>query len=256
VALATPILRADDLGRCYTVRNRGIGSTAWAVQDVTLSVRRGEFLAIMGSSGSGKSTLLHMLGGLDAPSHGDLFLDGVNLSSLNEGDATHLRRTKTGFVFQFFNLLPALTAYENVVLPFLIAGTAISKEKVWIDEVIARVGLGEVLDQRPSELSGGEQQRVAIARALLTRPALLLADEPTGNLDHRTGQEVLELLRRSCDELGQTIVMVTHEAKAAVHADRVVVMQDGRLVEEVEIPRDAPRNTAAPLIARLQERGL
>jgi putative ABC transport system ATP-binding protein len=257
VAVGAPILQAQGLGRQYQRQQGGQKTASWAVRDVTLQVRRGEFLAIMGSSGSGKSTLLHLLGGLDAPSDGQLFLDGVELSGLTEEKATHLRRKMTGFVFQFFNLLPTLTAYENITLPLLIAGQPIEPAAPWIKEIVARVGLSEEsLDHYPNELSGGEQQRVAIARALLPRPALVLADEPTGNLDHRTGQEVLSLLRGSCLELGQTIIMVTHEAKAAVYADRVVVMQDGALVEQVEIPADAPRNTAAPLIARLQERGL
>jgi putative ABC transport system ATP-binding protein len=181
----------------------------------------------MGPSGSGKSTLMHILAGLDQPTSGSVMVDGVEITTLKDRALTQLRRDKVGFIFQTFNLLPMLTARENMVLPLTIAGRKVDEE--WLEKLIATVGLGDRLSHRPAELSGGQQQRVAVARALVTRPAVLFADEPTGNLDSKTSDEVLELLRNSADEFGQTIVMVTHDAHAATSADRVVFLLDGRV---------------------------
>ena len=186
----------------------------------------------MGPSGSGKSTLMHILAGLDKPSTGSVTVAGTEITTLGDSDLTRLRRQHIGFVFQFFNLLPMLTAEENVKLPLLIAGE--KPDPDWYAELIRSVGLGDRLSHRPSELSGGQQQRVAIARALVSRPTVIFADEPTGNLDSRTGSEILELLRHSVEDLGQTVVMVTHEARAAAIADRVLFLADGRIVREAQ----------------------
>ncbi len=198
-----------------------------ALAGVDFSVERGEFVAIMGPSGSGKSTLLHLLGGLDRPSGGDITLAGLRFSGLDDNQATLARRHNIGFIFQFYNLLPTLTAEENITLPLLIANQSAAKFRERIDRLLDLVGLTGRRTHKPDQLSGGEQQRVAIARALVTEPAIVLADEPTGNLDSKTGTAVMELLRRSCDELGQTIVMVTHDPRAATYADRVVFLRDG-----------------------------
>jgi putative ABC transport system ATP-binding protein len=184
----------------------------------------------MGPSGSGKSTLLHILSGLDYPTTGDVTIDGVELRRLDDRQLTLLRRTKIGFIFQSFNLLPMLTAEENVELPLTIAGARVDRS--WVDQVIASVGLSDRKHHRPSELSGGQQQRVAIARALVSKPAVIFADEPTGNLDSKTGVEILDLLRRSVSEMGQTVIMVTHDARAAATTDRVVFLEDGRVVQD------------------------
>lgn len=204
--------------------------TVHALAGVDFVVEKGEFVAIMGPSGSGKSTLLHLLGGLDKPSDGEVTLAGQRLSILNDNQATLVRRHNVGFVFQFFNLLPTLTTEENVALPFIIDGQDLRKYQTRIDALLALVGLTNRRHHKPDQLSGGEQQRVSIARALVTEPAIVLADEPTGNLDSKTGTTIMELLRRSCDELGQTVVVVTHDPRAAAYADRAVFLRDGQII--------------------------
>jgi len=209
-----------------------------ALSGVDFTVEEGEFVAIMGPSGSGKSTLLHLLGGLDGPTDGEVALAGRQLSKLSDNQITLIRRRSVGFIFQFFNLLPTLTAEENLALPLLIDGQNIKKHKQKIDRLLELVGLSDRRQHKPDQLSGGQQQRVAIARAFVNDPAIVLADEPTGNLDSKTGEEILKLLRRSCDELGQTIVMVTHDAKAASFADRVVFLMDGQVVDHLKMSGD------------------
>jgi len=223
---APPIVSARDLARRY-----GEGEAAVdALAGVTLDLPAGGFTAIMGASGSGKSTLLHCLAGLDRPTAGTVTIDGVELSALDDRRLTELRRDKVGFIFQAFNLLPVLTAEENIVLPLRIAGR--DPDSAWLARLVETVDLGDRLGHRPAELSGGQQQRVAVARALVTKPAVVFADEPTGNLDSRSGQEVLGLLRTSVDQLGQTVVMVSHDPFAAATADRLVVLADGRVVHD------------------------
>jgi putative ABC transport system ATP-binding protein len=220
------IVQAIDLHRRY-----GEGEAAVdALRGVTLDFQRGRFTAIMGPSGSGKSTLMHILAGLDRPTGGRVLVEGVDIGPLDDRRLTQLRRDKFGFVFQFFNLLPVLTARENILLPLSIAGR--KPDAQWFERLVEEIGLGDRLDHRPSELSGGQQQRVAVARALLPRPAVVFADEPTGNLDSKSSDEVLGLLRRAVDEFEQTVVMVTHDAHAASFADRVVVLADGRVVHD------------------------
>jgi putative ABC transport system ATP-binding protein len=220
------IVSATNLARVF-----GEGPTAvQALDDVTISFPRGRFTAIMGPSGSGKSTLMHLLAGLDRPTSGEVVLHGVGLGTLDDAELTQLRRDKIGFVFQFFNLLPVLSARENMLLPLSLAGRDADPGR--FDQLVAATGLSDRLDHRPSELSGGEQQRVAIARALVSRPAVVFADEPTGNLDSRSSDEILALLRRAVDEFAQTVVMVTHDASAAAVADRVVMLVDGRIVHD------------------------
>src|SRR5688500_5035506 len=222
------IVNAVDVHRRY-----GEGDAAVdALAGVSVGFERGRFSAIMGPSGSGKSTLMHILAGLDRPTAGTVSLDGDEISGLDDGELTRLRRDKLGFVFQFFNLIPVLTAEENVLLPLSIAGRRPDPE--WVERLIERVGLCDRRTHRPAELSGGQQQRVAVARALVSRPAVVFADEPTGNLDSKASEEVLALLRTAVDELGQTVVMVTHDAQAAAVADRVVVLVDGRIVGDGE----------------------
>ena len=224
------IVSASELERVY-----GEGATAVrALADVSVSFPRERFTAIMGPSGSGKSTLMHILAGLDRPTAGKVVIDGTDLSSLDDAELTQLRRDKVGFVFQFYNLLPVLTAKENMLLPLSLAGRR--PDPALFEQLVAAVGLGDRLDHRPSELSGGQQQRVAIARALISRPAVVFADEPTGNLDSRLSEEILELLRRAVDEFGQTVVMVTHDANAAAYADRVVFLADGKIVHDMSEP--------------------
>jgi len=211
------------------VRRYGDGDTAVdALAGVSLSVAEGELVAVMGPSGSGKSTLMHVLAGLDRPTSGSAWIADHEITAMGDTALTKLRRRHIGFVFQFFNLLPTLTAEENIALPGRIAGDR--PKRAWLDEVIASVGLGERRAHRPAQLSGGQQQRVAIARAMIARPTVMFADEPTGNLDSRSGAEILELLRRSADDYGQTTVMVTHDATAATIADRIVFLADGRIV--------------------------
>ncbi|HZC31559.1 MAG TPA: ABC transporter ATP-binding protein [Gaiellaceae bacterium] len=213
-------------------RRYGEGDTAVdALRGVSLDVQSGELVAVMGPSGSGKSTLMHTLAGLDKPTSGTVDIAGTEITALGDSDLTRLRRKHIGFVFQFFNLLPMLSAEENVVLPLSIAGE--KAEKAWLDELLGKTGLARRRSHRPSELSGGEQQRVAIARALVTRPTILFADEPTGNLDSKTGGEILQLIRDSVDSYGQTTVMVTHEARAASIADRILFLADGLIVREL-----------------------
>jgi putative ABC transport system ATP-binding protein len=213
-------------------RRYGDGATAVdALRGVDIDVRTGELVAVMGPSGSGKSTLMHLLAGLDKPTSGTVTIAGTEITKLDDSKLTHLRREHIGFVFQFFNLLPMLDAEENIVLPLSIAGE--KPEKAWLDELLGKTGLDRRREHRPSELSGGEQQRVAIARALVSRPTILFADEPTGNLDSKTGGEILELVRDSVDAYGQTTVMVTHEARAASIADRILFLADGLIVKEM-----------------------
>jgi len=201
-----------------------------ALAGVSTGFEQGRFTAIMGPSGSGKSTLMHILAGLDEPTSGTVFLDGEEITGLDDKDLTKLRRDKLGFVFQFFNLLPVLTAEENLVLPLSIAGRKPDRE--WLDQLVATVGLEDRRTHRPAELSGGQQQRVAVARALVSKPAVVFADEPTGNLDSKASQEVLKLLRQAVDSFEQTVIMVTHDPAAAAHADRLITLRDGEIVHD------------------------
>jgi putative ABC transport system ATP-binding protein len=227
-------------------RRYGEGATAVdALRGVDLSVRSGELVAVMGPSGSGKSTLMHILAGLDKPTEGTVAIAGTEITTLSDAKLTRLRRQHIGFVFQFFNLLPMLDAEENVILPLSIAGE--KPDRDWLDSLLTQMGLADRRSHRPSELSGGQQQRVAIARALVTRPTILFADEPTGNLDSKTGGEILDLMRESTDSYGQTTVMVTHEARAAAIADRILFIADGLIVKELH---DA---TAADVLAVMSE---
>ena len=248
-----PILEARNLTKRYELGS----TTVDALRGVSLTVSRGEFVALMGPSGSGKSTLLQCLGGLDRPTSGDVVLDGAVVSQLSDDRATRLRREKTGFVFQFFNLIPLLDVTENVGLPFTIAGLDPGGRELAdrIADVIRLVDLTAKAHVKPDQLSAGEQQRIALARALVTRPALLFADEPTGNLDYTTGTGILDALWRSCVERGQTIVLVTHDSKAAAYADRVLVIADGRIRDEIGLGR-RDTHDAAPLISRLAKLGL
>jgi putative ABC transport system ATP-binding protein len=230
------IVVATDVSRRY-----GEGDAAVdALRDVTVSFERGRFSAIMGPSGSGKSTLMHILAGLDRPTAGSVVLDGTEITGLDDGDLTRLRRDKLGFIFQFFNLIPVLTAEENIVLPLSIAGRKPDPE--WLDGLIRTVGLDDRRTHRPNELSGGQQQRVAIARALVSKPAVVFADEPTGNLDSKASADVLRLLRQAVDDFSQTVVMVTHDPEAAAVGDRLVALRDGTLVH------DAAPGSAAEVI--------
>jgi|GraSoiStandDraft_4_1057263.scaffolds.fasta_scaffold97188_2 putative ABC transport system ATP-binding protein len=228
------------------VRRYGAGATVVeALRGISLDVADGRMTAIMGPSGSGKSTLMHLLAGLDTPTEGSIVLGGTEITGLSERKLTLLRRETIGFVFQFFNLLPMLTAEENITLPLSIAGR--KPDPVWLEELLDTVGIADRRKHRPAELSGGQQQRVAVARALVTRPKVLFADEPTGNLDSSSSKEVLSLLRRAVDDWGQTIVMVTHDAGAAAMADRILFLADGRIV------RDLEESTAAEVLAAMQE---
>jgi putative ABC transport system ATP-binding protein len=229
---AEPQTRPAAVSAVEVTRRYGKGETAVdALRGVSLSVAPGELVAVMGPSGSGKSTLLHILAALDRPTSGEAFVDGVALSRLDDNGLTRLRREKVGFVFQFFNLLPMLSAEQNVVLPLKLAGESL--DQGWIDDVIASVGLADRRAHRPAELSGGQQQRVAIARALVARPSILFADEPTGNLDSKSGHEILELLRSSVASYGQTILTVTHEPRVSMVADRILLLADGLIVREL-----------------------
>jgi len=225
-----PAVQATDVRKTY-----GKGETSvLALAGVSLTVPRGQMCAVMGPSGSGKSTLMHCLAGLDTVDSGQIAIGGTPLAGMNDKGLTALRRDRLGFVFQQFNLLPTLTAGENITLPLDIAGRPV--DRAWFDQVTGTLGLTDRLDHRPGELSGGQQQRVACARALITRPDVVFADEPTGNLDSRSGAEVLAFLQRSARELGQTVVMVTHDPNAASYADRVVFLADGLLVDDMADP--------------------
>jgi putative ABC transport system ATP-binding protein len=237
------VVSVVDLSRRY-----GEGeATVDALRGVSLDVQPGELVAVMGPSGSGKSTLMHLMAALDQPTSGTVSIAGQDVGSLNDSEVTRLRRKHIGFVFQFFNLLPMLSAEENIALPLSIAGE--KPDPGFFEDLLGRVGLKDRRKHRPSELSGGQQQRVAIARALVTRPTVVFADEPTGNLDSQTGAEILELLRASAKELGQTMVMVTHDAHAAEIADRVLFLADGRIVEEL------PRSGATEILAAMARAG-
>ncbi len=228
------------------VRRYGSGDTAVdALRGVSVDIAAGRLTAVMGPSGSGKSTLMHILAGLDKPTAGDVTVAGVDVSGLDDTELTKLRRDHIGFIFQFFNLLPMLTAAENIVLPLKLAGG--KPDPAWLDQLVEQVGLSDRLGHRPSELSGGQQQRVAVARALVSRPSVMFADEPTGNLDSTTSGEILALLRDSVDALGQTTVMVTHDAHAAAIADRVLFLADGDIV------RDLGPSTAHEILATLEQ---
>jgi putative ABC transport system ATP-binding protein len=235
------VVAAQEITRRY-----GEGDTAVdALRGVTLDVAKGKMTAVMGPSGSGKSTLMHILAALDRPTSGSVWVAGTKLGELSDTEITKLRRQHIGFVFQFFNLLPMLTAEENILLPLTIAGE--KPDRDWREQLLKEVGLADRRAHRPAELSGGQQQRVAIARALISRPTVVFADEPTGNLDSKTGGEILELLHSSVEQLGQTTVMVTHEARAAAIADRILFLADGLIV------RDMPRSEQSAVIAAMDE---
>src|SRR5215472_12830582 len=238
---AAAVVGATSLSRHYGDGDARVN----ALCSVSLEAEEGRLTAIMGPSGSGKSTLMHILAGLDQPSEGTVSIAGVEISSMSDAELTKLRRQHIGFVFQFFNLLPMLTAQENVLLPLQIAG--VKPDREWVEELLETVGIDGRRTHRPSELSGGQQQRVSIARALVTRPTVLFADEPTGNLDSSTSAGVLSLVRHSVDELGQTTVMVTHDPQAAALADRILFLTDGRIVNELS------ESTAAEVLAAMQE---
>jgi putative ABC transport system ATP-binding protein len=245
-----PILEARDVTKVYALGRTSVE----ALKGVTMSVAPGEFVALMGPSGSGKSTLLQLLGGLDRPTTGSVVFEGRDISGLSDSQATLLRRERTGYIFQAFNLIPLLNVRENIALPFTIA-KAPRDWKERVRQVIDLVELTGKERHRPDQLSAGEQQRVAVARALVTRPSVLLADEPTGNLDYTNSGELLDALWRSCEHGGQTIVLVTHDARAAAYADRVLVIGDGHIQEEINLGRRAD-HSAAQLIARLAQVGL
>jgi putative ABC transport system ATP-binding protein len=235
------VVVARDVTRRY-----GQGDTAVdALRGVSVAIPKGQFTAVMGPSGSGKSTLMHILAGLDRPTEGSVTIGGNEITKMGDQQLTLLRRDHIGFIFQFFNLLPMLTAFENIMLPLRIAGRV--PESGWVDEVIERVGLADRRRHRPAELSGGQQQRVAIARGLVTRPTVMFADEPTGNLDSHTGEEILALLRETVDNFGQTTVMVTHEARAASMADRILFLADGLIV------RDQGRSSPDDVLTAMKE---
>jgi putative ABC transport system ATP-binding protein len=240
----TPAARVLRLTKTY-----GSGAAlVRALDDITLDLYAGEFTAVMGASGSGKSTLMHVCAALDTADSGQVLIGDHDLASMNDAQLTRLRRDQIGFVFQSYNLVPTLTAAENITLPVAIAGRKPDAE--WYDEVIRTVGLGDRLSHKPNELSGGQQQRVAVARALVSRPQIVFADEPTGNLDSRSGAEVLDLLRAAVDRHGQTVVMVTHDPVAAAYTDRVVFLADGRVVDEL---RDPDRDRVLEVMSRIAD---
>ena len=227
------LIQAENLTKIY-----GSGDTAvTALGHVNLKVETGEFVAVMGPSGCGKSTLLHLLGGLDRPSEGGVSIDGTAIADMKDDDLTKLRRRKMGFIFQFFNLIPVLNAVENASLPVTLDGVKPPEAKKRAAEWLTRFGLGDRLTSRPDQLSGGQQQRVAVARALVAEPALILADEPTGNLDTRSGDEITALLRQVTKEYGRTVVMVTHDPRIAAYADRIIFLKDGKIVDDTQLER-------------------
>ena len=226
-APASSIVRLQGVSKIY-----GNGDAqVRALDDVSVGFGAGEFTAIMGPSGSGKSTMMHILAGLDAPTSGHVFVEDTDITALKDTALTKLRRDRIGFVFQSFNLVPTLDARANILLPMRLAGKA--PEKEWFDLIVSSLGIANRLNHRPSEMSGGQQQRVAVARALMSRPAVIVADEPTGNLDSHSTDEVMDLLRRAVDELGQSVIMVTHDTSTAAYADRVLVCRDGRIVSDL-----------------------
>ncbi len=234
------LVQTQDLAKIY-----GAGDTATrALDHVNLQVNAGEFVAVMGPSGCGKSTLLHLIGGLDQPTSGKVLLENVSLGALNDDKLTELRRRKIGFVFQFFNLIPVLDATENAALPLTLDGVNPARAQATAREWLTRVGLGNRLTNRPDQLSGGQQQRVAIARALAAEPALVLADEPTGNLDTRAADEIAGLLRQVSDEWGRAVIMVTHDPRIAAYADRIVFLKDGKVVDETQLKQDGADHAA------------
>ena len=242
------LIQTENLTKIY-----GTGETAvTALDHVNLQVNAGEFVAIMGSSGCGKSTLLHLLGGLDRPSQGGVSIDGTAIADMKDDDLTRLRRRKMGFIFQFFNLIPVLNAVENAALPITLDGVKPAEAKKRAAEWLKRFGLGDRLNSRPDQLSGGQQQRVAVARALVAEPALILADEPTGNLDTRSGDEIASLLRQVTREYGRTVIMVTHDPRVAAYADRIVFLRDGRIVDETNLER---KGSAQKSFAKIKEIG-
>ena len=227
------LIHTENLTKIY-----GTGETAvTALDHVNIQVKEGEFVAVMGPSGCGKSTLLHLLGGLDRPSEGGVSIDGTAIAEMNDDDLTRLRRRKMGFVFQFFNLIPVLTAVENASLPVTLDGVKPAEARKRAAEWLGRFGLADRLASRPDQLSGGQQQRVAVARALAAEPALILADEPTGNLDTRAGDEIAGLLRDVTKKYGRTVVMVTHDPRIAAYADRIIFLKDGKIVDETNLER-------------------
>jgi putative ABC transport system ATP-binding protein len=244
------VLEAKELRKQYQLGEHTVN----ALDNVDFLIEKGEFVAIMGPSGSGKSTLLHLLGGLDQPSDGEVVLAGQKLSVLDDNQTTLVRRRNVGFVFQFFNLLPTLTAEENIALPIIIDGQSPGQYETRLNALLELIGLSDRRDHKPDQLSGGEQQRVAIARALLTEPAIVLADEPTGNLDSKTGTAIMELLRRSCNELNQATIVVTHDAGAAAYADRVVFLRDGSIVSEIPLDGTADISERRHIIIEVLER--
>jgi len=243
------VLEAQQLRKRYQLGEHQVD----ALDGVDFVIEQGEFVAIMGPSGSGKSTLLHLLGGLDQPSDGEVILGGQKLSILNDNQITLARRHNVGFVFQFFNLLPTLSAEENIALPIIIDGKNPRDYDDKLTNLLKLVGLAERRDHKPDQLSGGEQQRVALARALLTEPAIVLADEPTGNLDSKTGNAIMELLRRSCDELNQATIVVTHDARAAAFADRVVFLQDGNIINQIILDQNSDITDRRHIIMKMME---
>jgi putative ABC transport system ATP-binding protein len=227
------LIQTENLTKIY-----GSGETAViALDHVGIQVKKGEFVAVMGPSGCGKSTLLHLLGGLDRSSEGEVVIDGTSLADMKDDDLTKLRRKRIGFVFQFYNLIPVLTAVENAALPVTLDGVKPAEAKKSAAEWLTRLGLGDRLASRPDQLSGGQQQRVAVARALVSEPALILADEPTGNLDTRSGDEIAGLLRQVTKEYGRTVIMVTHDPRIAAYADRIIFLKDGKVIDETQLER-------------------
>ncbi len=242
------LIQTENLTKVY-----GTGETAViALDHVSLKIETGEFVAIMGPSGCGKSTLLHLLGGLDRPSEGGVSIEGTDIADMKDDDLTKLRRRKMGFVFQFFNLIPVLTAVENASLPVTLDGVKPAEAKKRAAEWLTRFGLGDRQSNRPDQLSGGQQQRVAIARALVADPALILADEPTGNLDTRSGDEIASLLRDVTKKYGRTVVMVTHDPRIAAYADRIVFLKDGKVVDETNLER---KGAAEKIASKMKEIG-